>query len=119
MTQVVTKLGDPQTKVRDEASTVLKRLAAAKNVGVVFVSSHLVKRSKKPLGLKLLLGRLLVMNDLIAGFDLVPNSDHSVGGVMSFLEDSNAFAHQNREIRDVAKEISVALYQVSWLRHCC
>lgn len=112
MTQLVNKLGDPQTKVRDEAAAALQRLAAAKNVGVAFVSAHVTKRAKKPLALKLLLGRLLLVKDLVAAFPLVPDSDHSVAGVMSFLEDSNAFAHQNREIRDVAKEITVALYQI-------
>lgn len=112
MTQLVNKLGEPQAKVRDEAVAILLRLASAKNVGVAFVASHLMKRSKKPLGLKFLQGRLLVMKDLVAKFDLIADSDHSVGGIMTFLEDNNCFAHQNREIRDPAKELSVALYQV-------
>lgn len=112
MTQLVNKLGEPQAKVRDEAAGVLLRLAAAKNVGVAFVTSHLVKRSKKPLGVKFLQGRLLVLNDLVAQFDLLPDSDFSVGGILTFLEDNNCFAHQNREIRDPAKDLTVALYQV-------
>ncbi|TYZ60871.1 hypothetical protein PybrP1_001443 [[Pythium] brassicae (nom. inval.)] len=112
MTQLVNKLGEPQAKVRDEAAGVLLRLASAKNVGVAFVASHLAKRSKKPLGLKFLQGRLLVLRDLVAKFDLLPESDFSVGGILSFLEDNNCFAHQNREIRDPAKELTVALYQM-------
>lgn len=115
MTQIVNKLGEPQSKVKDEAAAILMRLAAAKNVGVEFVASHLTKRSKKPLGLKFLQGRLLVMKDLVAKFDLIPDSDHSVAGILSFLEDSNCFAHQNREIRDPAKELTVALYEVRML----
>ncbi|KAL3664996.1 hypothetical protein V7S43_010171 [Phytophthora oleae] len=112
MTQLVNKLGESQAKVRDEAAAVLGRLAAAKNVGVAFVTSHLTKRSKKPLGLKLLQGRLVVLKNLLADFELLPDSDFSVPGIMSFLEDSNCLAHQSREIRDSAKEISVSLFLV-------
>ncbi|KAK1946836.1 Centrosomal protein [Phytophthora citrophthora] len=112
MTQLVNKLGESQAKVRDEAAAVLGRLAAAKNVGVAFVTSHITKRSKKPLGLKLLQGRLVVLKKLLADFELLPDSDFSVSGIMSFLEDCNCLAHQSREIRDAAKEISVSLYLV-------
>ncbi|GLE07573.1 hypothetical protein PINS_up018174, partial [Pythium insidiosum] len=109
-TQIVNKLGETQGRVREEASNMLLRLASAKNVGVAFVMSHIVKRSKKPLGIKFLHGRLLVIKELVAQFDLLQSSDHSVEGIMSFMEDSNCFGHQAREIRDVAKEIAVALY---------
>ncbi|TMW68162.1 hypothetical protein Poli38472_007834 [Pythium oligandrum] len=109
-TQIVNKLGEPQAKVRDEAAAMLSRMASAKNIGVAFVMSHLTKRSKKPLGIKFLLGRLLVMKDLISQFELQPDTDHSVDGIMSFMEDSNCFGHQSKEIRDVAKDITVALY---------
>ncbi|GMF40249.1 unnamed protein product [Phytophthora fragariaefolia] len=112
MTQLVNKLGESQAKVRDEAAAVLGRLAAAKNVGVAFVMSHLAKRSKKPLGLKLLQGRLLVMKKLLAEFELQSDSDFSVPGIMGFLEDCNCLAHQSREIRDAAKDITVSLYLV-------
>ncbi|KAG3084871.1 hypothetical protein PI124_g18264 [Phytophthora idaei] len=112
MTQLVNKLGESQAKVRDEAASVLGRLAAANNVGVAFVTSHLTKRSKKPLGLKLLLGRLLVLKKLLVDFELLPDSDFSVPGIMGFLEDCNCLAHQSREIRDAAKDITVSLYLV-------
>ncbi|KAF4039552.1 UvrB/uvrC motif-containing protein [Phytophthora infestans] len=112
MTQLVNKLGESQAKVREEAAAVLGRLAAAKNVGVAFVTSHLTKRSKKPLGLKLLQGRLLVLKKLQAEFELLPDSDFSVSGIMGFLEDCNCLAHQSREIRDAAKDITVSLYLV-------
>ncbi|OWZ17499.1 hypothetical protein PHMEG_0008558 [Phytophthora megakarya] len=112
MTQLVNKLGESQAKVRDEAAAVLGRLAAANNVGVAFVTSHITKRSKKPLGLKLLQGRLVVLKKLLAEFELLPDSDYSVPGIMSFLEDCNCLAHQSREIRDVAKDITVSLYLV-------
>lgn len=112
MTQLVNKLGDPHAKVRDEAAALLGRIAAANNIGVAFVASHLTKRSKKPLGLKLLLGRMLVLKNLLAEFELVPTSDFSVPGIMGFLEDCNCLAHQSREIRDAGKEITVSLYLV-------
>ncbi|KAF1328219.1 Centrosomal protein, partial [Globisporangium splendens] len=113
MTQIVSKLGESQSKVRDEAAATLMRLASAKNVGVEFVVSHLTKRSKKPLGVKFLMGRLNVMKDLVARFELLPDSEHSVAGIMSFLEDSNCFSHQNKEIRDPAKELTVALHLIA------
>lgn len=112
MTQLINKLGESQAKVRDEAAAVLGRMAAAKNVGVAFVTSHLTKRSKKPLGLKLLQGRLVVLKKLLGDFELLPDSDFSVPGIMGFLEDCNCLAHQSREIRDAAKDITVALYLV-------
>ncbi|KAG7395995.1 hypothetical protein PHYBOEH_002901 [Phytophthora boehmeriae] len=112
MTQLVNKLGESQGKVRDEAAAVLGRLATAKNVGVAFVTSHVTKRSKKPFGLKLLQGRLLVLKRLLAEFELIPDTDYSVSGIMSFLEDCNCLAHQSREIRDAAKDITVSLYLI-------
>ncbi|KAL4168322.1 hypothetical protein KRP22_011724 [Phytophthora ramorum] len=114
MTQLVNKLGESQAKVRDEAAAVLGRLAAAKNVGVAFVASHLTKRSKKPLGLKLLQGRLVVLKTLLAEFELLPDTDFSVAGIMSFLEDCNCLAHQSREIRDAAKDITLEEYQAAF-----
>ncbi|RLN45178.1 hypothetical protein BBJ29_006187 [Phytophthora kernoviae] len=112
MMQLVNKLGESQAKVRDEAAAVLGRLATAKNVGVAFVTSHLTKRAKKPLGLKLLQGRLLVLKRLLTEFELLPDTDFSVSGIMSFLEDCNCLAHQSREIRDAAKDITVSLYLI-------
>ncbi|KAG6587247.1 uncharacterized protein IUM83_02854 [Phytophthora cinnamomi] len=112
MTQLVNKLGESQAKVRDEAAAILGRLAAAKNVGVAFVTSHLTKRSKKPLGLKLLQGRLLVLKKLLGEFELVVDSDYSAPGIMGFLEDCNCLVHQSREIRDAAKDITVSLYLI-------
>jgi len=110
MTQLVNKLGESQARVRDEAAAVLGRLAVAKNVGVAFVASHVTKRSKKPLGLKLLQGRLLVLKQLLAELELLPASDFSLPGIMGFLEDCNCLAHQSREVRDAAKDIAVSLY---------
>ncbi|KAL8020201.1 putative UVR domain, armadillo-like helical, TOG domain-containing protein [Plasmopara halstedii] len=112
MTQLTNKLGDSHAKVRNEAAALLGRIAAADNIGVGFVAFHLTKRSKKPLGLKFLLGRLLVLKKLLTEFELVSNSDFSVSGIMGFLEDCNCLAHQSREIRDVAKEITVSMYLI-------
>jgi centrosomal protein CEP104 len=112
MTQLVNKLGEPQAKVRDEASAILVRLAMAKNVGVAAVMAQLTKRSKKPLGIKFLHGRLLVMKELVEKFELVDGCDHSLDGVMSFLEDTNSFGHQAKEVREVAKDITVTLFLV-------
>lgn len=111
-TQLVNKLGEPQAKVRDEATSMLLRLSSAKNVGIAFVMSHVAKRSKKPLGIKFLHGRLLVIEEALSKFDLQPDTDFSVDGIMSFLEDTNSFGHQAKEVREAAKVITVALYLV-------
>ncbi|CAI5741337.1 unnamed protein product [Peronospora destructor] len=110
MPQLVSKLGGSQAKIRDEAVAVLGHIAAAKNVGVAFVASHLIKHSSKPLGIKTLQGRLLVLKKLLAEFELVSESNFSALSIMQFLEDSNSLAHQCREIRDAAKDITVSLY---------
>ncbi|KAL7686439.1 putative UVR domain, armadillo-like helical protein [Plasmopara halstedii] len=55
---------------------------------------------------------LLVLKKLLTEFELVSNSDFSVSGIMGFLEDCNCLAHQSREIRDVAKEITVSMYLI-------
>ncbi|KAI9918926.1 hypothetical protein PsorP6_012051 [Peronosclerospora sorghi] len=111
MTPLVNKLGEFQSKVRDEAMILLEHFAAAENVGIAFVVAHLTRRSKKALGVKLLLGRLLVLKRFLVQFELVPTSDFSAPGIMGFLDDCNCFAHYSREIRDVAKKITVSLYR--------
>ena len=110
MPQLVNKLGGSQAKIRDEAVAVLEHIAAAENVGVAFVASHLIKRSSKPLGIKILQGRLLVLKKLLTEFELVSESDFSAPSIMQFLEDSNSLTHQCRAIRDAAKDITVSLY---------
>ncbi|RMX65269.1 hypothetical protein DD238_005696 [Peronospora effusa] len=110
MPQLVNRLGGSQAKIRDEAVAVLGHMAAAKNVGVAFVTSYLIKHSSKPLGIKILQGRLLLLKKLLAEFELVSESDFSAPSIMQFLEDSNSLAHQCREIRDAAKDITVSLY---------
>ncbi|CAI5731822.1 unnamed protein product [Hyaloperonospora brassicae] len=112
ITQIVTKLGEPHAKLRDKAVTALEHLAAAENVGVVTVAIHVTKRLKKPLGIKSLQGRLLVLKKLLAAFDLVPGSVFTASGIMAFLEDCNCLAHQSREIREGGKDITVSLYLV-------
>ncbi|TDH74205.1 hypothetical protein CCR75_004612 [Bremia lactucae] len=81
--------------VRDEAAALLSVLRQQTTL-CGFVASHLTKRTKKPLGPKLVLKKL----------HLLPESELSVPGIMRLLEDCNCLIHHSRKIRDVGKEKS-------------
>ncbi|ETW01476.1 hypothetical protein H310_06987 [Aphanomyces invadans] len=111
LVQLVNKLGESQAKIRDEVTASLLQLAGSDLVGPSVVATHLFRRaSKKALPLKALQGRLGVVKALLTQFGLVP--DFTLETVMGFLEENAAFAHQSKEIRDLAKAISVAIYQI-------
>lgn len=112
------KLGITQTKIRDEAAQCLVLLATTENVGVAFVASHLLKRSKKSIAVKMLQGRCQVLLTLLTihvktqKLSLIPESEYSFENISAFLEETNCYVHQSRDIRELAKEIMVALYLV-------
>jgi centrosomal protein CEP104 len=78
MTHLINKLGETQAKIKEETQNCLLFLASTKNIGVIYVTSHLIKRSKKPLGLKFLSGRLLVLKEFIKMFELIQDSEFSM-----------------------------------------
>nr|CCA24241.1 conserved hypothetical protein [Albugo laibachii Nc14]CCA25878.1 conserved hypothetical protein [Albugo laibachii Nc14] len=116
--QLVYKLGITQTKIRDEAAQCLVLLATTENVGVAFVASHLLKRSKKSIAVKMLQGRCQVLLTLLTihvktqKLSLIPESEYSFENISAFLEETNCYVHQSRDIRELAKEIMVALYLI-------
>ncbi|KDO27607.1 hypothetical protein SPRG_06875 [Saprolegnia parasitica CBS 223.65] len=110
--QLVNKLGEPQAKIRDEVTAVLLKLAAADDVGTSVVGGHVCRRTtKKALAIKHLQGRLGLVKDLLAQYGPTAD-DFSLPGIMTFLEENGAFAHQSKDIRELAKDITVFLHQV-------
>ncbi|KAH9126690.1 hypothetical protein LEN26_000583 [Aphanomyces euteiches] len=110
LVQLVNKLGEPQTKLREEVTVLLLKMAESEVVGASVIASHIFRRSsKKALPLKSLQGRLGVVKALLSQSGLVP--ELTLETVMGFLEENSAFSHQSKDIRELAKAISVVIYQ--------
>jgi hypothetical protein len=56
--------------------------------------------------------RLLLLKKLVKEAGLSSGSGLTVEGVMAFAKDVNAFVHSSGEVRDAARELTVAVYEV-------
>ncbi|OQR82026.1 hypothetical protein THRCLA_11199 [Thraustotheca clavata] len=110
--QLVNKLGEPQSKIREQVSSVLLKLAGSEEIGADNIGGHLCRRTtKKALAIKHLQGRLGLVKELLVQFG-VQNEEFTLPIIMGFLEDNSAFSHQTKEIRDLAKDITVLLHEI-------
>ena len=110
---LVEKLSDGSERVRRSARRALEAMAKSSSIGSAILSTQALK----PFPLKQknlwrpLLGRLQLIYDLVSqyGVDDTQSSGLTVEKVMNFMKSLHAFAHQNGEVRDTAKDVTVAL----------
>ncbi|CAN0217894.1 unnamed protein product, partial [Phaeothamnion confervicola] len=112
------KLGDGQTRVRDGAMDGLVAVARCRTAGPGFVG-HLAAKTmprKQATAWRPVYARLQLLTALVREFGLSAGSGGGSSGlgadaVMAFVKDCGAFAHSNGQVRDAAKDLTVAVYK--------
>merc|ERR1711871_1784574 len=107
----VEKLSDGGERIRKGARRGLESLASSPSVGPSAIASHALKslNSKQKQAWRPILGRLQTITDLINQYSLGQQSGLSVDAVMNCAKNMGALTHSNGEVRDAAKEMTVAL----------
>ncbi|KAG5188043.1 hypothetical protein JKP88DRAFT_269553 [Tribonema minus] len=115
---LVQKLGDGQARVRDTAMDGLMAVARCRAAGCGFIASAALKPLPKKLltAWRPITARLQLLLSLLKefGVDAGPSGNVlSVDAVMGFIKACNGFAHPSGEVRDAAKELTVAVAAAS------
>lgn len=107
---LVKKLGDSNPRVRLEAGNVLVALAEANCVGPAFIADFVLRppKQKSP---KPILGRLNVLEKIVAGFGFGRQSGMSSEAVMGLMKSTGAFSHANSEVRKAAQALTMQVYR--------
>eukprot|EP00903_Cladosiphon_okamuranus_P013509 g12582.t1 len=108
------KQGDGQARLRDGAMNGLVAVARCRTAGPAFVSHVALKPlvKKQMSAWRPITARLILLMKLVSEFGLEGGSGLSAGGIMSFIQSCNGFAHSNGEVRDAARELTVALHAI-------
>ena len=88
-------------------------LAAASSVGPHAVAAHALRAlsAKQKTAWRPILVRLQVLTDIINTYGLGPSAGVSAETAMNFCKTYGAFAHSNGEVRDGARDLTVAVYK--------
>ena len=108
---LIEKLSDGGERIRKGARRGLEALASSPSVGPAAIASHALKslNSKQKQAWRPILGRLQTITDLINQYSLGQQSGLSVDAIMNCARNMGALTHSNGEVRDAAKEMTVAL----------
>ena len=107
---LVEKLADGNARIREGAHKGLDILASSSNIGPAVVGSHSMRAlpSKQANAWRPILARLQVLRELVASYGVGGNS-LSWESAMNFIKSNGAFAHSNAEVRDAARDLTVAI----------
>jgi centrosomal protein CEP104 len=111
---LIEKLSDGNARIREGARKGLEVLAASTNIGSTVVASHGIKPlpSKQASAWRPISTRLQLLTDLVTTYGIGGGTGLATEGVMNFAKAAGAFAHSNAEVRDSAKELTVAVHAV-------
>lgn len=108
------KVGDSNSKVRQEATSTLMVMAQTSCLGPPYVSSMILRKPKKSqlTSWRPVVGRLSLIRSLVMAYGLGPTSGLSLDAVMEHILSSNGFSHANNDARIAAKDLCVSLYRI-------
>ena len=112
VSNLIEKLADGNHRIREGSRKGLDALiASSSNVGPMVVGAHAIRPlpAKQKTAWRPLLARLQLLTDLVANHGLGNNTGLSMDTVMSFVKSNGAFTHSNGEVRDAARELTVAV----------
>jgi centrosomal protein CEP104 len=112
---LVEKLSDGNARIREGARKGTEILASSANIGPAVVGAHALRalNAKQKSGWRPILARLQLLTDLINQYGLGNNSGIMAQNVMVFAQNNNCFAHSNGEVRDAAKDLTVAVQKLT------
>jgi centrosomal protein CEP104 len=111
---LIEKLADGNAKIRDGAYKGLECLAASGNIGPKAVGEAATKElpPKNQTAWRPILARLKLLTDLVNKYGISGSTGLSSEHLFSFAKSVQAFTHSNGEVRDAAKELTVAIQRI-------
>ena len=111
LTDLIEKLADGNARIRDGARKGIDLLAASPNIGSAVVGAHALRvlPAKQKTAWRPIMARLQLLTDLVIDHGVGGNSGLGTDAVMSFIKNYGAFGHSNGEVRDAAKDLTVAV----------
>ena len=86
-------------------------MAGSSSVGPNAVASQAIRplNNKQKTAWRPILGRMQLLQDLVSNYGVGSQSGLSIESIMNYIKDLGAFAHNNGEVRESAKDLTVAL----------
>ena len=106
---LLSKLGHVQAHFRDAASIAILEMADTDNIGATYAVLRVVK-SGKGSSWRSLKCKLKILRAIVLEHHCGKVSGISAKTVMSFMSRSGAHTHANAEVREAARELSVAVF---------
>lgn len=112
---LVEKLSDGNPRVREGARRGTEILASSANIGPAVVGAHALRalNAKQKAAWRPILARLQLLTDLISQYGIGNSSGIMAPNVMTFAQNNTCFTHSNGEVRDAAKDLTVAVQKLS------
>jgi centrosomal protein CEP104 len=112
---LVEKLSDVNARIREGARKGTDILASSTNIGPAVVGAHALRTltAKQKSGWRPIVARLQLLTDLINQYGLGSNSGIMAASVMGFAQSNTCFTHSNGEVRDAAKDLTVAVHKLA------
>eukprot|EP01039_Chlorochromonas_danica_P000180 gene180-190_t len=108
--QFADKLADGNARLRDGARKGIDLLAASPVVGPFAIAFQLTKPlAAKQKSWRALAARLEVLEDIVRTYGIGSSSGLQLDPLLNFPKVAQAFAHSNKEVRDAAKDLIVAI----------
>lgn len=111
VTQLIEKLSDGNSRLREGARKGLDLLAASPSVGPGFIAFHTSKAlsAKQKTAWRPIASRIQLMADLVNAYGLGQASGLNMDSLLNFSKVHGAYAHSNGEVRDAARDLVVAI----------
>lgn len=109
--QLIEKLSDGNSRLREGARKGLDILAASSSVGAGFIAFHAAKAlsPKQKNAWRPIASRIQLMADLVNTYGIGQSSGLNMDSLLNFSKTNGAYAHSNVEVRDAAKDLVVAI----------
>lgn len=114
ITILIDKLSDGNHMFRNSARRGLDCMAAAEVVGPGVVVSHTLKplpeKYKNKNAWRPIVSRLGLLADYIGQYGFSGGVGYTPDGIMGYMKSTAAFSHAHAEVRDAARELTVAVH---------
>jgi len=108
------KLSDGNARIREGARKGVEVLAASPNIGPAVLAAHALRQlsAKQKTAWRPIVARLELMTSLVSTYGVGGTTGISADGFMNFAKANACFAHSNGEVRDAARDLTVALHKL-------
>lgn len=108
------KLSDGNARIRDAAKRGVDVLLASSNIGPAVIGAHAMRQlsTKQKTAWRPIAARLEIMTSIANTFGVGGTTGVTADGFMGFAKTNGCFAHSNGEVRDAARDLTVALHKI-------